>query len=382
MILLYMFMLPCLTITLRKEGRRLQDTPGLPQTHPAREHSPPTEPGGLTPLLILLPPLKNLCTRYDVILCLCSLNLCYNIFSVCCFMKILVPVDGSEDAYNALRSACRLSMRMGYSVVAFHVDRSELYTPEFSRWHTVKRRIETEFDMLARDVIKRSYGIGGEFGVAMEVVLSHGEPADEIITYACENGVIKLITMRHGGLNGAADKRIDDETKAVILQQSKPVLVSSAPVEISSILVVIESVYDTGGSHVSVVRYTGVLARSLRARVGLICMLPDLTAIAVNYGHIGEVPYIKNRKSFRRFEEIYRQRTQAVISEARQFIADIDDSIPVEAMQTDEQDELITEVHNYDLIAICPKQKDIHTTLTDTSKTLLNNRSLNTLFVQ
>ncbi len=296
-------------------------------------------------------------------------------------MKILVPVDGSEDAYNTLRSACRLALRMGYSVVSFHVDRSELYTPEFSRWHTVKRRIETEFDMLAKEVIKRSYGIGSEIGVAMEVVLSNGEPVKEIMTYAYENGVIKLITMGHGSSGGATDTRIDSVTRTVILQQNKPVLVTSNPVEISSILIVIENVYAISNSYRSVVKYAGMLARYLRAHIGLLCLMPDVLAIAVDYGHIGEVPYIKARKSFRHLEELYKQRTGVITSEARQLIADIDAAIPMTVKQTDDLDELMTEAHNYDLIAICPKQKDSHTTLTETSKTLLNNSSLNTLFV-
>ncbi|MBF0607097.1 MAG: universal stress protein [Magnetococcales bacterium] len=296
-------------------------------------------------------------------------------------MKILVPVDGSGDAYNTLRGACTLALRMGYSVVAFHVDRSELYTPEFSKWYTVQRRIETEFDMLAREVIRRSYGIGSELGVGMEVVMSVGEPASEILAYAGENGVVKLIAMSYGALTGATERLIEGVTKTVILQQDKPVLVSSNTMTISSILVVIEDVNDTGSSHGAMVKHAGMLARTFRARVGIMSLVPDLFAIAVDYGHIGEVPYIKSRKSFRRFENIYRQRTRTIASEATQLIAAIDATIPVTTKETDEADEVIAEAHNYGLIVIHPKQKAADNTLTDISKTLLNSRSLSTLFV-
>ncbi|MBF0538280.1 MAG: universal stress protein [Nitrospirae bacterium] len=303
-------------------------------------------------------------------------------------MKILVPVDGSEDAYSVLRGACRLALRIGYSVVALHVDRSGLYTPEFLRWYTIKRRIETEFDILAKEVVKRSYGIGGEMGVAMEVVMSDGEPAREIADYAYDNGVIKLIIMghgRHGGhgtLRGATEQLVESVTKTVILHQNKPVLVTNNSMEISSILIVIEGIYDTDGSSRSLVKYAGMLARALRARVGLVCLIPDLLAIAVDYGHIGEVPYIRERKSFRRFETLYRQHTQVIISESRQLLEGMDVALPVATRETDEADEVMAEAHNYDLIAICPRHKDTHGTLTEISRTLLNNRALNTLFVQ
>ncbi len=274
-----------------------------------------------------------------------------------------------------------MALRMGYSVVAFHVDRSELYTPEFSKWHTVKRRIETEHYMLAREVVRMSYDIGSELGVGMEVVMSGGEPASEILAYAGENGVVKLIAMSNGALTGTTERLIDGVIKTVILQQNKPVLVSSNPMTINSILVVIEDVDDTGGSYGAMVKHAGMLARALRARVGIMSLVPDLLAIAVDYGHISEVPYMKARKSFRRFENIYRQRTRAIVSEATQLIAAIDATIPVTAKETDEAGEVIAEAHNYGLIVIRPKQKAADNTLTDISKTLLNSRSLSTLFV-
>ncbi|MBF0343454.1 MAG: universal stress protein [Nitrospirae bacterium] len=296
-------------------------------------------------------------------------------------MKILAAVNSTDDAYNALRSACRLARRIGYSVVAFYVDRAELYTEEFTRWPTVKRRIETEHDILAKEVIKKSYNIGRELGAAIEVVMSNGDPAREIVDYAYENGVVKLITMGHGVLGGAAENIVESVVKTVISELNKPVLVISNEREIKSILVIIETNYDIRGGN-AVVRYVGTLARSLGARVGLVCLIPDLLAIAVDYGHIGEVPYIRERRSFRRFERLYKEKTQIIISEFRQHLAGMNVEVEADVKETDDVGEVIAQAHEYDLIAIWPKQKGNQGSFTEASKNLLNCHWLNTLFVQ
>ena len=119
------------------------------------------------------------------------------------YRKILVPLDGSETAEEALPHAQELSGRLGVDLAMLSVCSSqdpdsisglttyvEQKAVHVQRW---AREIQEEKGSGHRDALVKTYGI---------VVV--GEPVDGIVNY-CEQHGIDLIVMTHHGKSGLKD---------------------------------------------------------------------------------------------------------------------------------------------------------------------------------
>lgn len=91
-------------------------------------------------------------------------------------MKILAAVDGSDAAFHAFRSACRIAQKTFSTIVAFYVNKGEEYTPDETGWISLTEKIADELETLGHEVIRKTYNIGREFDVSVEGTMSYGLP--------------------------------------------------------------------------------------------------------------------------------------------------------------------------------------------------------------
>jgi len=155
-------------------------------------------------------------------------------------VKILVALDGSNAAFNAMRSACNVAVLTHAYIMAFYVNKGEEYTPEETGWLSIKDRISKELETFGHEVIYKAYAIGKEFNVPVEGLISNGIPSQEILKYTNAYGIIKLIVMAHSSKGKAAQEFVDSTTKNVVADSGIPVFVTDRDISIKSILLAVD----------------------------------------------------------------------------------------------------------------------------------------------
>ena len=203
-------------------------------------------------------------------------------------MKILVALDGSDAAFNAMRSACRIAAKTGSYITAFYVNQGVEYSPEETAWTSIKERIARELETVGHEVIHKAYQFGKEFSVPVEGIISDGIPAPEILKYASAHGIIKLIVMGHSSKGRGAQEFVASTTRNIVEQSKVPVFVTSSDIDIKSILLAVD---DSAASR-NATAFGGRLARSLGADLSVISIIPDAEAEINEYTRIAEVPNI------------------------------------------------------------------------------------------
>lgn len=202
-------------------------------------------------------------------------------------MKILVALDGSEPAFNALASACKMALKLRYYVAAMYVNKGVEYTPEETGWQSLQERIESELENLGREVLRRARAIGKDFGLQIEEIQVDGLPAAQIARYVDLHGVVKLIAMGHSSKGRGAQEFVESTTRAVITALKKPpVFITSEARDIDSLLIAV----DDAAVAQSTVAVVGPLAKALGATIRLLAVVPDAEALLNEYRQIAEVP--------------------------------------------------------------------------------------------
>ncbi|MBI5408987.1 MAG: universal stress protein [Nitrospirae bacterium] len=285
-------------------------------------------------------------------------------------MKILSAIDGSDAAFNAFSSACKIAQKTYSYITVFYVNKGEEYTTEETGWISIREKISNELESKGQEVIQKAYDIAKAHDVSMEGILSYGVPATEILKYVKAHGIIKLIAMGHSSKGKSAQEFVESTTKSVVVQSRTPVFVTSSSVDIRRILIAVDN------SEVSkkAVAFGGRFAKSLEAEIGIVSFIPDTEAIISEYKLIAEVPNIERHidSSEKALKEIMEQ----AVSTAK----DVLNSLDVKAssiIKRGRSDEIILEAKNYDLLIAGVKSKPGRLT-----NKLLDSHDINAIFVQ
>ncbi len=113
------------------------------------------------------------------------------------YRTILVPLDGSEAAETVLEIAKNLAVRSGSALTLLHVCEKE--RSEYRRLHSAY--IERVADLVQHDISKICETTQCYFEnmqATVSAVLVEGEPAEEIVRYAEENGASVILMATHG----------------------------------------------------------------------------------------------------------------------------------------------------------------------------------------
>jgi nucleotide-binding universal stress UspA family protein len=290
-------------------------------------------------------------------------------------MKILVALDGSDAAFNAMRSSCSIAAKINSFITAFYVNKGTEYSPEETGWTSIKERIDRELENFGHEVINKAYQIGKEFGVPVEGIISDGIPAPEIKEYVDAHGIIKLIAMGHSSKGRGAQEFVESTTKNIVATSKIPVFVTSKEINISNILIAVDD------SEISkkVAGFGGSLAKSLGSSLGIISFVPDSEAIIDEYRLIAEVPNIERHieASEKNLAEIIERATTAAIDVLNTM--DIRVSSIIKKVKSDE---IISEMGAHDLLIIGIKGGPSQKKLSRIANKILNSHEISTIFVQ
>jgi len=291
-------------------------------------------------------------------------------------MKILAAVDGSEAAFNALRSACMLAGKLGAAVTAFYVNKGEEYTPDETGSLSLGERITEELEARGQEAIRKSLAIGRTLDIAVEGIISYGIPADEILNFVEARGIIKMIAMAHSSLGRGAQEFVESPTRAVVTRSRNPVFVTDTAVEIRRILIAV----DNSDLTKQVALFGGKLAASLGAELGIIAFVPDAEAMIDEYRLIADVPNIDRHieASDRELKKILDQ----AIMKAREILDPLAVDVSM-VLKKKHADELIAEVTPQDALVLgLKKGGHPHASLSATANKLLSSHTVNVFFVQ
>lgn len=290
-------------------------------------------------------------------------------------MKILAAVDGSEAAFNALRSACRMAQKTFSTIVAFYVNKGEEYSPDETGWISLTEKIANELETLGHEVIRRTYGIGREFGVSVEGIMSYGIPPAEILNYAEAHGIIKLIAMGHSIQGRVTEEFVESAARAVVARARVPVFVSSTEIDLRRVLIAV----DNSEATKRVAAFGGRLAQSLGAELGVAAFVPDVEAMIGEYRLIAEVPNIE--KHLEASEKNQKELLDRAIETTGNILAPLGIAA-TKVIKIGHADQLISEAAQYDALVLGVKSDHSSTTLSRIANKLLDSHALNSFFVQ
>ena len=132
------------------------------------------------------------------------------------FKRILVPLDGSASAEEALSHAQGLARRFGSEVVLLHVIAPEAWIPF--------REDDTPLPMdQVEKVLDRASLALAEAGVGVSVAVTRGEAAGEIVEFARQAGA-DLIVMSPYGFSSVSRWHLGTVAEKVVWSTELPVL--------------------------------------------------------------------------------------------------------------------------------------------------------------
>jgi nucleotide-binding universal stress UspA family protein len=291
-------------------------------------------------------------------------------------MKILVALDGSDAAFNAMRSACSLALRTDAQITVFYVNKGEEYTPEETGWLSIKDRISREMETFGHEVIYKAYAIGKEFNVPVEGRMSYGIPAHEILKYTSAYGIIKLIVMAHSSKGKGTQEFVESTTKIVVAGSNIPVYVTDQDISPRRILLAVD---DSEGSR-KAAAYAGKLAKTLGADLQVLSVIPDAENDMHKYSTIAEVPNIQ--KYIDASERDVNKIVDRTLMSTREILSALGISAPETVRKGRVSEEIISEAKNYDLLIIGIDNVPAHKKPGRTATILLNTHAINAVFVQ
>jgi nucleotide-binding universal stress UspA family protein len=138
--------------------------------------------------------------------------------------QIVVGVDGSEGAREALEAAIDLAKAKGASLTTVYVRHS---APSFVGSPYEQRTTSSELRR-ARTVLAEAEATAAESGVAVETEELEGDPAEQIIDLARLRNA-ELIVVGSRGLGAMAGVLLGSVSSKVVHHAGRPVLVARRP---------------------------------------------------------------------------------------------------------------------------------------------------------
>jgi nucleotide-binding universal stress UspA family protein len=145
------------------------------------------------------------------------------------FRKILVPIDGSNEAIKAVKVALEIAEKFGSSITLFHVaqlayDYSGMgHLPELS--NGVIKAMEEEWAKAGKVILETASKELDSADIEVAVELEQGNAAREIV-YKAEKGKFDLIVMGSRGLGGISATVMGSVSSQVTRTSACPVLVT------------------------------------------------------------------------------------------------------------------------------------------------------------
>lgn len=290
-------------------------------------------------------------------------------------MNILVALDGSEGAFNALRTSCRIAARSPATVTAFYANKGEEYTPEETGWTEVAEKIANELESVGRRVLEESRAIGKADATDVATVVAPGVPAAAILNYAYDHGVVKLIALGHSTNPRAAEGFIASTTRTVVTWAKVPVLVTSSAVTFQRIVLAVDDPESTRKA----AGFAATLAGMVGARVRILSVVPSAEAVIALYRQIGEVPGIS--RYVEESQQAYDRMGEEAASAARSVLESMalrPDSIMRKGRPADE---ILAEVGPDELLVVGLRSGPSGRKLGAVANRLLGTRSATVAFV-
>jgi len=132
-------------------------------------------------------------------------------------MKLLVPVDGSEPAREALRYALETFSDPSVTVLNVRGGAESRPVTDHDEWEARQRERAEEVFGPARE-------IAAEHGAEIETAMEHGEAAKRIVAYTEEHDV-DAIVMGTRGREGASRLLLGSVAETVVRRAPVPVTV-------------------------------------------------------------------------------------------------------------------------------------------------------------
>jgi nucleotide-binding universal stress UspA family protein len=138
------------------------------------------------------------------------------------FSKFLVPVDGSENSFRALKAAIFLSKKIEANIMALHV---------IEKAPTVYIHPQKELENLLRNyrkqseqILEKCEEIGNGEGVEVKTALIEGDVASKITQYG-EKESFDMIIMGHRGSGRFKEMVLGSVSEKVLHQTKHSVLI-------------------------------------------------------------------------------------------------------------------------------------------------------------
>lgn len=137
------------------------------------------------------------------------------------YERVLVPTDGSDHASHAVEHAVTIAERFGATLHGIYVVESRTaYDNDIVDPDEVEATLREEGEA-ALDALRER---AGATDVAIETVLQHGPPPEEIVSYAREEDV-DLVVMGSHGRSSFKERLLGSATEALLQADDLPVLV-------------------------------------------------------------------------------------------------------------------------------------------------------------
>ena len=288
-------------------------------------------------------------------------------------MNILVALDGSEGAFNALRTACGLAARSRATVTAFYVNKGQEYTPEETGWAGIGERITRELDSVGERVLAQARDIGRVDGTAVEGILAYGLPAAAILNHVYDHGVVKLVALGHG--SRGQEVVAASTTKTVVALAKVPVLVTSSAVQVKDVVVAV----DEPGPARNAAAFAGMLAREVGTDVRILSVVPSAEAVIALYRQIGEVPGVS--RHIEASQRAYDRMAEEASAAARELLEAMGLRPRTILRRGRPADEILAEAGTGELLVVGLRSGPSGRTLGPVANRILSSRSATAAFV-
>ena len=141
--------------------------------------------------------------------------------------KILVPTDGSKSAQRAARYAIDLAKQLKCAIIILSVidNPTIMDRPVSDNVHQILEPVEDYLRKAAEVAVREIKGICDENGIQSTVLLTAGQPSEEIAKEA-ESANVDLIVMGSHGRSALAAVFLGSVTSSLIHKETKiPVLI-------------------------------------------------------------------------------------------------------------------------------------------------------------
>ncbi|HET8541719.1 MAG TPA: universal stress protein [Anaeromyxobacter sp.] len=290
-------------------------------------------------------------------------------------MNVLVALDGSEGAFAALRTCCRIAARSRATVTALYVNKGHEYTPEETGWTGIVDRIASELEAAGRRVIEEARAIGRAEATDVGAIVRRGVPAAGILNYAHDHGIVKLIAVGRSDKGRAAEGFVGSTARTVVALAKVPVLVTGTVLEIGRIVLAV----DDPASARKAAAFAGTLAELVGAGVRILSVVPSAETIIAVYRQIAEV------RGLSRYVEEAQRAYDRMGEEASAVARDVLESSGVRCETSLRQgrpaEEILAEVGRDDLLAIGLRPGPTGRRLGSVASTLLGSPTTTVVFV-